>query len=63
MKNYTLIITEKPSAAKRIAESLDLRCKPQKFEEDKIPYYFADRDKKIVIKVGESQSTMASYEE
>jgi len=49
MEKYTLVITEKPDAAQRIAEALDEKGKPKKFEEKGVPYYIANHDKKIVI--------------
>jgi DNA topoisomerase-1 len=49
MKNYTLIITEKPDAAKRIAEALDSQGKPKKLKENGVPYFVADRDKTLVV--------------
>ncbi|HEX68967.1 MAG TPA: DNA topoisomerase I, partial [Candidatus Bathyarchaeota archaeon] len=45
----TLIITEKPEAARRIAEALDLKGKPKKYEDNGVPYYVIERDKKIVV--------------
>ena len=45
----TLIITEKPEAARRIAEALDLKGKPKKYEDNGVPYYVVERDKKIVV--------------
>lgn len=32
MEKYTLIITEKPDAARRIAQALDYKGKPKKME-------------------------------
>jgi DNA topoisomerase-1 len=49
MKPYTLIITEKPDAARRIASALDLNQKPKMMEEDGVPYYVVDRNGKIVV--------------
>jgi DNA topoisomerase-1 len=49
MENYTLIITEKPDAAQRIAQALDSKGKPRKMQEKRVPYYIADRDKQLVI--------------
>jgi len=48
MEKYTLIITEKPDAAQRIAEALDLKGKPKKVEEKAVPYFIANRDKQLV---------------
>jgi len=49
MEKYTLIVTEKPDAARRIAEALDLNGKPRKTEENNVPYFLANRDKQLVI--------------
>jgi len=49
MEKYTLIVTEKPDAARRIAEALDLKGKPKKAEEKTVPYYMANRDKPLVV--------------
>jgi len=49
MEKYTLIVTEKPDAAQRIAEALDLKAKPKKFEEKSVPYFVANRDQTLVV--------------
>jgi DNA topoisomerase-1 len=49
MKNYTLIVTEKPDAAKRIAEALDSQGKPKQFKENGVPYFVASRDRELVV--------------
>ncbi len=49
MKKYTLIITEKPDAAQRIASALDLKGKAKKMEDNGVPYYVAERDKPIIV--------------
>ncbi len=49
MQKHTLIITEKPDAAQRIAEALDLRGKPQRHEDRTVPYFKATRDKPLTI--------------
>jgi DNA topoisomerase-1 len=49
MENYTLIVTEKPDAAKRIAQALDRQGKPQALRENGVPYFVAQRDRKLVI--------------
>jgi DNA topoisomerase-1 len=49
MENYTLIITEKPDAAKRIASALDVNGKAEKFEDNGVPYYVTRRERKIVV--------------
>ncbi|MBX5328194.1 MAG: DNA topoisomerase I [Candidatus Bathyarchaeota archaeon] len=49
MGKYTLIVTEKPDAAQRIALALDAKGKAKKMEEKGVPYYVAKRDKEIVV--------------
>jgi DNA topoisomerase-1 len=49
VEKQTLIVTEKPDAAKRIAGALDSKGQPEKIEEDGVPYYVAHRDGTIVI--------------
>ncbi|MFB0514524.1 MAG: DNA topoisomerase I [Candidatus Bathyarchaeia archaeon] len=49
MEKYTLIITEKPDAAQRIAQALDQKGKPKKVEEKNVPYFLAERDKPLVV--------------
>lgn len=49
MGRYTLIVTEKPDAAQRIAEALDANEKPVRMTENHMPYYVAKRDQEIVI--------------
>ncbi len=49
MGKYTLIVTEKPTAAQRIAEALDVHGKPVKVEKRGVPYFLAERDKPLVI--------------
>jgi len=49
MEKYALIVTEKPDAAQRIAQALNAKGKPKKFEENGVPYYIAQRDKKLVV--------------
>jgi len=49
MEKYTLIVTEKPDAAQRIAEALDTKGKPKKAEEKTVPYFMANRDKPLVV--------------
>ncbi len=46
---YTLIITEKPDAANRIATALDAEGKPQKKVSNGVPYYQAYRDCNLVV--------------
>jgi DNA topoisomerase-1 len=49
MGKYTLIITEKPDAAQRIAAALDVEGKASKREDHGVPYYVAKRDREIVV--------------
>jgi len=49
MGRYTLIITEKPDAAQRIASALDTKGKTKKMEDNGVPYYVAKRDKEIIV--------------
>ncbi|HKZ93407.1 MAG TPA: DNA topoisomerase I [Candidatus Bathyarchaeia archaeon] len=49
MEKYTLIVTEKPDAAQRIAQALDRNGKPKRAEEKTVPYYMAQRDRPLVI--------------
>jgi DNA topoisomerase-1 len=49
MNKYTLIITEKPDAAQRIACALDKRGRPERLSENGVPYYAARRDVEIVV--------------
>ena len=49
MGKYTLVVTEKPDAAQRIASALDSKGKAKKMEENGVPYYVAKRDKEIVV--------------
>jgi DNA topoisomerase-1 len=49
MEKYTLIITEKPDAAQRIASALDVQGNAKKMEHNGVPYYLAKRDKDIII--------------
>jgi DNA topoisomerase-1 len=49
MEKYTLIVTEKPDAAQRIAQALDAIGKPEKTVDRGVPYYIANRDKKLVV--------------
>jgi DNA topoisomerase I len=46
---YTLVITEKPDAANRIATALDADGKPKKMLSNGVPYYQAYRDGDIVV--------------
>jgi DNA topoisomerase-1 len=46
---YTLIVTEKPDAASRIAIALDNLGKPKRFMEKGVPYYEVQREKRIVV--------------
>ncbi len=49
LEKYTLIITEKPDAANRIATALDEEGKPKKTVANGVPYYQAYRDGCIVV--------------
>ncbi|HLN46334.1 MAG TPA: DNA topoisomerase I [Candidatus Sulfotelmatobacter sp.] len=49
MEEYTLIITEKPDAAVRVAMALDVNGKPKRKVQNGVPYYEANRDKNLVI--------------
>jgi len=49
MDKYTLIVTEKPEAARRIAQALDYEGNPKKVKEKGVSYYLANRDKKLVV--------------
>lgn len=49
MQKYTLIITEKPDAAQRIAAALDNKQQPQRGTQNGIPYYTCQRDKQLII--------------
>ena len=49
LEKYTLIITEKPDAASRIAAALDAAGKPERNVDGGVPYYVAKRNKNIVI--------------
>ncbi len=49
MEKYTLIITEKPNAAQRIAQALDHKGKPKRVEEKNVSYFLAKRDKLLVV--------------
>jgi DNA topoisomerase-1 len=49
LEKYTLIITEKPDAASRIAVALDTNGKPKKIVSNGVPYYQAYRDGNIVV--------------
>ena len=49
MQPHTLIITEKPDAAQRIAEALDPQGKPKRNEERSVPYFTLTRDKPITV--------------
>jgi len=49
IERYTLIITEKPEAAHRVASALSKKGRAKRREEHGVPYYLAERDKKIVV--------------
>ena len=49
MEKCTLIVTEKPDAARRIAQALDLQGKPKALKENGVPYFVAQRDRKLIV--------------
>jgi DNA topoisomerase-1 len=49
VQKYTLIVTEKPDAAQRIASALDLGRKAKRMKKNGVPYYVAKRDREIVV--------------
>ncbi|MFQ6068031.1 MAG: DNA topoisomerase I [Candidatus Bathyarchaeia archaeon] len=49
LMKYTLIVAEKPTAAERIAKALDKKSKPKMRKEKGVPYFIAERDRKIVV--------------
>lgn len=49
MKKYTLIITEKPDAANRIAMALDKAGKSTRVTESGVPYFLAENNGNIVV--------------
>jgi len=49
LRKTTLIITEKPDAAKRIAFALDSAGKPERKAKNGVPYYHAKRDEDIIV--------------
>ncbi len=49
LEKYTFIITEKPDAANRIANALDRAGKPKSLAHNGVPYYEAQRDRKLLI--------------
>jgi DNA topoisomerase-1 len=46
---YSLIITEKPDAASRIASALDVAGKAEKIVDNGVPYYVAKANREIVV--------------
>ena len=49
VEKYTLIITEKPDAANRIATALDEHHSPKKSQQKGVPYYRATCGGDIVV--------------
>jgi DNA topoisomerase-1 len=49
MENFTLIVAEKPDAAKRIAQALDVQGKPEACRQNGVPYFIAERNRKLVV--------------
>ena len=47
--NYTLVITEKPDAAQRIALALDRMERPRKLSDNGVPYYVAKRNGREIV--------------
>jgi len=50
-KRYTLVITEKPDAAAKIAGALDSEGKPKRILDHGVPYYEAKRDRSLLVVV------------
>ena len=48
-EKYTLIVTEKPDAAKRIAYALDRQGKPKHLKKNGVTYFVAQRDRQLVV--------------
>lgn len=48
-KMYTLIVTEKPDAAKRVAYALDWQGKPRHLRKNGVRYFLAQRDRQLVV--------------
>ncbi len=69
MNKYTLIITEKPDAAKRIAEALDVEGNAKKSMQNNVPFFEAYRNSDIVVvpalghlyTVGSKEKTSRDY--
>lgn len=49
VKSYSLIVAEKPSAARRIAEALDTKHKPKICSDSGVTYFVSSRGQKIVV--------------
>ncbi len=49
MSKYTLLITEKPDAAARIAAALDQKGKPERNQKNGVPYFRVWRNGEIVV--------------
>ena len=49
MRRYTLIISEKPAVAKKIAQALDKMGKPKCLSKNGVPYFIAQRETKLVV--------------
>ena len=49
MSKYTLIVTEKPDAANRIANALDQTGKAKRMQENGVPYYEAQNKTPIIV--------------
>lgn len=49
LEKYALVVAEKPAAAEHIAKALDKKGRPKRCKEKNVPYYVAERDRKIVV--------------
>ncbi|NLE06470.1 MAG: DNA topoisomerase I, partial [Crenarchaeota archaeon] len=49
MEKFTLVVTEKPDAAARIAAALDYCGQPKRIVEKGVPFFQVSRDRKIVV--------------
>jgi len=49
LSKYTLIVTEKPDAANRIANALDQTGKAKRMQENGVPYYEAQNKTPIIV--------------
>jgi len=49
LRKYTLIVTEKPDAAKKVAYALDRQEKPKHLKKNGVTYFVAQRDRQLVV--------------